>query len=85
MKLRTAILGLGAIALCSSAVAYAGTAVRPAKARPIAKSSLKVNRASARLRGASKDGKTLPIVLVGVAAGGGALYLATKGDNKASR
>jgi len=84
MKLRTAILGLATIALCSSAVAYAG-AVRPAKARPIAKSSLKVNRASARLRGASKDSKTLPIVLAGVAAGGGALYLATKSDNKASR
>ena len=84
MKLRTAILGLGAIAMCSSAIAYAGT-VRPAKARPIAKSSLKVNRASARLRGANRDSKTLPIVLVGAAAGGGALYLATKGDNKASR
>ena len=84
MKLRTAILGLGAIALCSSASAYAG-AVRPAKARPIAKSSLKVNRASARLRGANRDSKTLPIVLVGAAAGGGALYLATKGDNKPSR
>ena len=84
MKLRTAILSLGAIALCSSAIAYAG-AVRPAKARPIAKSGLKVSRASARLRGANRDSKTLPIVLVGAAAGGGALYLATKGDNKASR
>ena len=84
MKLRTAILGLAAIAMCSSAIAYAG-AVRPAKARPIAKSGLKVSRASARLRGANRDSKTLPIVLVGAAAGGGALYLATKGDNKASR
>ena len=84
MKIRIAILGLATIALCSSAVAYAG-AVRPAKARPIAKSSLKVSRASARLRSANKDSKTLPIVLVGVAAGGGAIYLATKSDNKASR
>ena len=84
MKLRTAILGLAAIAMCSSAIAYAG-AVRPAKARPLAKSSRKVNPASARLRGANRDTTTLPLVLVGAAAGGGALYLATKGDNKASR
>jgi len=83
MKLRTAILGIATIALCSSAVAYAG-AVRPAKARPIAKSSLKVSRASAKLRGANKDSKTVPIVLAGAAAGGAAIYLATKGDNKAS-
>ena len=84
MKIRIAILGLATIALCSSAVAYAG-AVRPAKARPIAKSSLKVSRASAKLRDENKDGKTLPIVLLAAAAGGGAIYLATKSDNKASR
>ena len=84
MKIRIAILGLATIALGSSAVAYAGT-VRPAKARPIAKSTLKVSRASAKLRNANKDGKTLPIVLLGAAAGGGAIYLATKSDNKASR
>jgi len=84
MKIRIAILGLATIALCSSAVAYAG-AVRPAKARPIAKSSQKVSRASAKLRDENKDGKTIPIVLLAAAAGGGAIYLATKSDNTASR
>jgi hypothetical protein len=84
MKIRIAILGLATIALCSSAVAYAG-AVRPAKARPIAKSALKVSRASAKLRDENKDGKTIPIVLLAAAAGGGAIYLATKSDNTASR
>lgn len=85
MKIRIAILGLATIALCSSAVAYAGTVVRPAKARPIAKSALKVSRASAKLRDENKDGKTIPIVLLAAAAGGGAIYLATKSDNTASR
>lgn len=84
MKIRIAILGLATIALCSSAVAYAG-AVRPAKARPIAKSTLKVSRASAKLRDENKDGKTVPIVLLAAVAGGGAIYLATKSDNTASR
>ncbi len=85
MKLRFIILGATVIALCSSSAALAGEVVRAAKARPVAKSSLKVSRAAARLQDANKDGSTIPIVVAAVAAGGAAIYFATKSDTNASQ
>ena len=85
MKYRMTMLGLAAAALCSSSLAGASDPVRPAKAHPVPKSALKVSRASAKLKDENKDGKTVPIVVGAAVLGGGAIYLATKGDNKASR
>ncbi len=85
MKLRVCAMGAAAFMLCSSSIASAGEVVRPSQSPGVAKSWQHAKRASPKLQHANHDGALIPIVIAGVAAGGTAIYFATKEDNKASR
>ena len=83
MKLPACAVGVAGLLLYSTSAATAGEVIRPAKTLAVAKSWTQARRASPRLQNASHDGTMIPIVIAGVAAGGTAIYFATKEDRKA--
>ena len=84
MKHTACAVGVAGLLLFSTSTAMAGEVIRPAKTPAVAKSWMQARRASPRLQNANHDGALIPFVIAGVAAGGTAIYFATKEDRKAS-